>query len=94
MIHPAEQPLRYKVPECNKTMLPGGVKNEALSMGSKKRGRKAKIKRKVIFEKKQHFMSLIDLHKKCCEKEGMTINVKEIVIVSLRRDCRVRNLPP
>ena len=83
MIHPAEQPLRYKVPECNKTMLPGGVKNEALSMGSKKRGRKAKVKRKVIFEKKkQHFMSLIDLHKKCCEKESMTINVKEIKSLS------------
>ena len=58
MIHPAEQPLRYKVPECNKTMLPGGVKNEALSMGSKKRGRKAKVKRKVIFEKKSNILCL------------------------------------
>ena len=49
VICPAGQP---------QTMLPGGVKNEPSSMGSKKRGRK------VIFEKKQHFMSLIDLHKK------------------------------
>ena len=45
-------------------MLSGGVKYEAPSMGSKNRGRKAKVKRKVIFEKKQPFMSLIDLHKK------------------------------
>ena len=37
MIHSAEQPLRYKVPECNKTMLPVGVKKETLSMGSKER---------------------------------------------------------
>ena len=78
VIRLTERPLAYKVLEGNKTMFPGGVENEAPSMGSKKRGRKAKVKRKVIFEKKRHFMPLIDLHKKCCEKESITINVKEI----------------
>ena len=49
VICPAEQP---------QTMLPGGVKNEPSPWDRKRE------EERVIFEKKQHFMSLIDLHKK------------------------------